>query len=139
MAGGKEPQDRKIDGHDIRALIVGEAGVKTPYKVFYYYDGVQLQAVRSGAWKLFLPLENFRNHPFFSKKKKDSKVPLLFNVEEDISSSHNVAAQHPEIIARLTRLAEAGRADLGDMGRRGAGQREIGKMDHPTPRLLGDK
>ncbi len=139
LAGGKEPQDRKIDGYDIRPLIVGEAGAKTPYKAFYYYDGVQLQAVRSGPWKLFLPLKDFRNHPFFSKKKKDSGEPLLFNVVKDISSSKNVAAEHPDIVARLTKLAEAGRADLGDKGLRGAGQREIGKMEGPTPRLLGAK
>ena len=136
MAGGKEPQDRKIDGHDIKALIVGEPGAKTPYKVFYYYDGTQLQAVRSGEWKLFVPLENFRNHPHFSKKKKNSGEPLLFNVVEDISSSKNVAADHPEVVARLTKLAEAGRADLGDGNMRGAGQREIGKMDSPTARVV---
>ncbi len=139
MAGGEEPQDRKIDGHDIRALIVGEAGAKTPYKVFYYYDGVQLQAVRSGKWKLFLPLENFRNHPHFSKKKGDLGEPLLFNVVDDISSSKNVATDHPDIVARLTRLAEAGRADLGDGEKRGAGQREIGRMDAPTARVLAGK
>ncbi len=139
MAGGGAPRDRKIDGHDIRPLILGEAGAKSPYEVFYYYDGTQLQAVRSGPWKLFLPLVDFRNHPHFSKKKKDSGEPLLFNVVEDISSSHNVAAQHPEIVARLTRLAEAGRADLGDGKKRGAGQREIVRVDSPTPRVLAGK
>jgi arylsulfatase A-like enzyme len=139
MAGGQAPQDRKIDGHDIKSLIVGEAGAKSPYEVFYYYDGTQLQAVRSGPWKLFLPLEDFRSHPHFSRKKKDSDKPLLFNVVEDVSSSHNVAADHPDVVARLTKLAEAGRADLGDGKNPGAGQREIGRVDAPSPRVLAGK
>lgn len=136
MAGGNEPKDRKIDGHDIRSLILGENGAKTPYDAFYYYDGTQLQAVRSGPWKLFLPLEEFKNHPHFSKKKGDSKTPLLFNVLTDVPCENNVAANHPEIVARLTKLAKAGRADLGDGKVSGAGQREIGKMSNPVPQLL---
>lgn len=136
LAGGKEPRNHKIDGHDIGPLIVGEPGAKTPYKVFYYYDGTQLQAVRSGPWKLFLPLDRFRNHPFFSRKKQDSNRPLLFNVVTDISCKSNVAAEHPDVVARLTKLAEAGRADLGDGKKRGRGQREIGKMQNPVPQVL---
>ncbi len=137
LAGGQEPQDRIIDGHDIRPLILGEAGANSPYKAFYYYDGVQLQAVRSGPWKLFVPLKEFRNHPHFSRKKGDSDKPLLFNVVTDIACETNVAADHPEIVERLTKLAEAGRADLGNGKVRGSGQREIGKMDNPVPRVMG--
>ena len=127
---------RKIDGYDIRSLIVGEAGAKTPYKAFYYYDGVQLQAVRSGKWKLFVPLKSFRNHPHFNRKKDNTKTPLLFNVVTDIACKNNVAAANPEIVARLSKLAEAGRADLGDGEKRGAGQRDIGKMENPKAQLV---
>ena len=136
MAGGKEPQDRKIDGHDIKHLIVGEADAKTPYEVFYYYDGRQLQAVRSGPWKLFVPLDSFRNHPHFSKMAGGSKEPFLFNVVEDIASEKNVAAEHPDIVARLMKLAEAGRADLGNGTKRGTGQRERGKVENPVARVM---
>ncbi len=136
LAGGEEPKDRTIDGHDIHPLILGEEGATTPYDAFYYYDGVQLQAVRSGPWKLFVPLKTFRNHPHFSKKKEDSNKPLLFNVETDIACESDVAAEHPEIVARLTDLAAAGRADLGNGEKRGSGQREIGKMDNPIPQVM---
>lgn len=135
MAGGEKPTDRTIDGFDISPLIVGEIDAKTPYDAFYYYDGVQLQAVRSGPWKLFVPLENFRNHPHFSKKKNDSDKPLLFNVVTDITCEIDVAEANPEIVARLTKLAEAGKADLGDGENKGAGQREIGKIENPVPRV----
>jgi len=52
-----------IDGHDIRPLILGERGAKSPWdtKGFAYYNKEQLQAVRAGPWKLYLGLE--KKHP----------------------------------------------------------------------------
>ena len=35
----------------------GEAGAKSPHEAFCYYSGDELQAVRSGDWKLHLPHE----------------------------------------------------------------------------------
>lgn len=125
------PDDRIVDGHDIRSLILAEPGAKSPYEVFYYYERDQLQAVRSGPWKLFVPLEKFSKHPHFRPTKKTRA--LLFNVVTDISSEHDVAADHPEIVERLMKLAERGRADLGDRGRPGAGQRERAEVEHPVP------
>ena len=126
------PQDRKIDGLDIRPLLTGAPGARSPYEVYYYYYLDQLQAVRSGPWKLFLPLDGFVRHPHFKAGEK-STPPLLFNVVEDIGSEHNVASQHPEIVARLTGLAEKIRADLGDRDQPGPGIRPIGRVEHPVP------
>lgn len=131
---GAELPNQKIDGLDISPLLLGESGAKTPHKAFFYYQTDQLQAVRSGPWKLFLPLASFQRHPHFQKGKLSQ--PLLFNVEADIASNHNVAAEHPEIVARLTKLAETARADLGDSGRRGAGQRSAGRIEDPQPLVL---
>jgi len=94
----------------------------------------QLQAVRKGPWKLFVPLKEFSRHPHF--KKGAGSQPLLFNVVTDISSEHNVADQHPEIVKELMALAEKGRADLGDTKRRGANQRQPGKIENPVPPTL---
>lgn len=136
LAGGSPPTKNKIDGHDIAPLLFGEANAKSPYKAFYYYHQDQLQAVRSGPWKLFLPIEA-AGHPHFSKQVPSQD--LLFNVVEDIGSEQNVAAEHPEIVKRLKVLADFGRADLGDKGIRGAGQRQRGKIEkgtHPRPQLM---
>jgi len=132
LAGGEPPQDRKIDGLDIRPLLTGAPGAKSPHEAYYYYYLDQLQAVRSGPWKLFLPLDGFVRHPRFKAGEK-STPPLLFNVVEDIGSEHNVASQHPEIVARLTGLAEKIRADLGDRDQPGPGIRPIGRVEHPVP------
>jgi len=139
LAGGNPPSDRTIDGHDIRPLITGQRDAPSPYDAFFYYDGPQLQAVRSGPWKLFLPLETFRNHPHFSRKEGGGTEPLLFHVVDDIDSSENRASERPDIVRRLTALAETARNDLGDLGREGSGQRAIGHVADPTPRLLPER
>ncbi len=137
LANATLPDDRIIDGKDIRPLIMGDAEATSPHEVFYYYQTDQLQAVRSGPWKLFVPLSNFTQHPHFSKA--DIPVdggmtpPLLFNVVEDIGSTTNVAEQHPETVERLLKLADAACEDLGNRGQPGAGQRSPGRVQSPKP------
>ena len=58
LAGGELPEDRIIDGHDISPLIYSQSDATSPYEAFFYYRQDQLQAVRSGPWKLFLPIDN---------------------------------------------------------------------------------
>lgn len=132
LAGGEPPQDRKIDGLDIGPLLTGEPGATTPHEAYYYYYLDQLQAVRSGPWKLFLPLDECLRHPHFKAGAKNTP-PLLFNVVEDIATGHDVAGQHPDIVARLTALADKMRADLGDRGQPGPGIRPRGHVENPVP------
>lgn len=134
LAGGDAPKDRKIDGKDIAPLLYGKKGAKTPHDHYYYYASAQLQAVRSGPWKLFLPVKPAGNHPHFTPKKGPQK--LLFNVVEDIACKNNIAADHPEIVAKLEKIADGARADLGDQGKDGAGQRKPGKVETPVPQVL---
>lgn len=137
LAGGQPPQDRTIDGYDISDLLFDEPGAESPYEAFFYYDQRQLQAVRSGPWKLFLPIKPIGRHPHFGKQQ--SPESLLFNVVDDVASEHNLARQQPEIVARLTQLAEQARADLGDLDYRGSGQRAVGQLPAdvaPQPLLM---
>ncbi len=134
MADAPIPNDRTIDGHDIRSLIRGETNAASPYGAFYFYQAEQLQAVRSGPWKLFVPLKHFSRHPHF--KPGQGTKPLLFNVVTDVGCARNVAAEQPEIVESLMMLAEKARQELGDTGRRGAGQRPAGRIDQPTPREM---
>lgn len=133
-AGGKL-SDRKRDGHNISLLIKGADDAKSPYEAFFYYYLDQLQAVRSGPWKLFLPLETFVRHPHF-KRGTTNTPTLLFNVFEDAGSTNNVAEQHPNIVAQLKAYAEDMRQDLGDQGIRGRGIRPIGRVENPSPLIL---
>ena len=133
LAGGQEPQDRVIDGKDIRPLLFAKEKAKSPYDAFFYYQLDQLQAVRSGPWKLFLPLENPQRHGRFRKGPTEA---LLFNVVQDIGCENNVADQHPDIIASLTQLAERARKDLGDLDQPGAGARPVGQAENPIAQTM---
>jgi arylsulfatase A-like enzyme len=88
-AGAETSSDRIIDGRDIRLLMEGRDGAKTPHEVFFYHDGRgRLAAVRAGAWKLHL--------------KKNVE---MYNLNDDIGEERNVAENHPEVVKRLRRLA----------------------------------
>ncbi len=55
LAGADLPADRPIDGRDIWPLLSGRPGARSPHEALYFYWGRDLQAVRSGRWKLHLP------------------------------------------------------------------------------------
>lgn len=129
LAGTTKAVPEAIDGHDIRDVLYGTEDSPSPYKFFCYYDQDQLQAIRSGRWKLFLPVEPRRRHPHFDASSK--RVPLLFDVVSDVSCEENVAAANPSVVARLTAFAELAREDLGDLGRPGKGQRPAGRVAAP--------
>lgn len=139
LAGGHLPSDRPIDGRDIRDLIHDVPNARTPHEAFYYYDRDQLQAVRSGPWKLFLPLTQFDKHPHFREDAPSlpngTTPALLFNVVEDIGSTTNVADQYPDIVERLKRLAETMREKLGDRDQSGSEQRPPGFVEDPRPQI----
>ncbi|KAA5544319.1 sulfatase [Roseiconus nitratireducens] len=53
-----------------------------------------------GEWKLLLTYDGEVNR-YASTHPRDEKGPQLFNLEEDPTEQHNVAKEHPEIVARL--------------------------------------
>jgi arylsulfatase len=156
LVGGKLSAN-KIDGQDVWPVLAGQPGAKAR-ETFYYYAGDELQAVRRGPWKLHLPHEylspaeprgkngkpaNFENlkpesmqlsglrgiasrHGYLVKRIEQS----LYNLDEDVSETTDVAAQHPEVVKGLLELAEQARADLGDSltKRQGAGVRPSGTL-----------
>jgi arylsulfatase A-like enzyme len=134
LAGSCPPSDRKIDGHNIWPILSGQSGAHSEYEAFYYYQMDQLQAVRSGDWKMFVPMESKRRNWGEPEGKTDLQ---LFNLAEDIHEDHNVADQHPQVVERLLGLAEIARVDLGDGDSTGTGQRAAGWRDEAAPRLLG--
>jgi arylsulfatase A len=38
----------------------------------------------------------------------------LYNLESDVGETQDVSAEHPDVVARLEKLAQAAREDLGD-------------------------
>jgi len=120
LAGGEVPADRAIDGRDIRPLLLGEPGAKTPHEAFYYFaTGVgNLDAVRSGPWKYRLQPEK-----------------ALYNLDKDIGETTDVAAANPDVVKRMQALAERMDKDLGVAGC-GPGCREHATVASPQPLLF---
>lgn len=132
--------ERPIDGRDIRPLISAEPGAASPHQALFFYWGHELQAVRSGKWKLHLPHNYPRPAPPGSDGQpgptKVMNIELsLYDLEQDPGETKNLAAAHPDIVARLEALAESCRDDLGDAAtkRRGKNVREPGKANTPGP------
>ena len=135
LTGAKLP-DHTIDGKDIWPLIAGEAGAKSPHEAFFYYKGWALEAVRSGKWKLHLPhgYRTLAGRPGgtggIPAKYEQARIDVaLFDLENDISEQHDVAAEHPDVVATLQQLADQMRQDLGDSLQKtpGTGRRPPGK------------
>jgi len=120
---GAELPERTIDGMDVWPLLAGEPGARSPQEAyFFYYHQNHLEAMRCGPWKLHFP-HGYRsmvgmtagNGGTPGKYNYDVKTGLeLYNLEDDISESSDVAEAHPEVVARLSELADGMRARLGD-------------------------
>jgi arylsulfatase A len=122
---------RPIDGHDVRPILYGEAGGKSPWddKGFMYYRMDQLQAVRSGPWKLYLPLED----KYIANNRKTAPAKMeLYDVHSDVSEAREVSAEHPDVVARLVALADEARRELGDRNSPGRAQRPAGYVANPV-------
>jgi arylsulfatase A len=133
LSDAELPADRIIDGKNIWPLMTAETGTQTPHKAFYYYFMGQLHAVRSGKWKLHLPLKvkhtGWRRDPFEYPGE-------LFDLETDIAEKVNVIDDHPDVVQSLTALAEKAREDIGDWQKPGKGQRVAGVIDQEKPLIL---
>ncbi|MCU0913486.1 MAG: sulfatase [Planctomycetes bacterium] len=135
LAGTKAPGDRKLDGADIRPVLLGNTAVPAPHEIFYYYRGLELEAVRQGDWKLLLPNANVAARAKAKDRAKAPTAARLFHLRPDIGESTDVAAQHPDVVAQLEKLVTAMKSDLGTSGF-GPGCRPLGKVTNAQP-LLG--
>jgi len=132
LAGTAPPSDRIIDGKDIRTLLERPEVSQTPYDVFYYYYMGQLQAVRSGRWKLHLPLEEKR-HGWH--RPPINEPGRLYDLVSDPAESTDMIQEHPNVVARLLALAERAREDIGDGDSSGKNQRPAGWVEKARPLL----
>lgn len=128
LAGTCEPDDRIIDGRDIAGLLRGGDGATTPHEAFYYYFKDDLEAVRSGRWKLFV--RRASGQPRISEEVRE-----LYDLDADVGETTNVHDLHPDVVAGLMAHADGARADLGceASGVAGTGRRPVGKVADPAP------
>ena len=124
LCGATLPADRTIDGRDITPLLLDPAAT-SPHEVFLYYFMDDLEAVRSGRWKLH-----------FAKHREP--VAALYDLVADPGETTDVRASHPDVVAELEAHAERARTSLGDarLDRVGDDVRPIGRVPGIRRRTL---
>jgi arylsulfatase len=125
IAGVAPPADRTLDGKDILPLLTSNAS--SPHEALFGVNQT-ICSVRSGDWKLHVrstPREPNRPVDWKDPRAPDGKTivapseqyspaahpgittgdvsdkPALFNLREDPTEQHNVAAAHPDVVERL--------------------------------------
>lgn len=135
LAGAKLP-DVERDGADVSKLLFGEAaGEVRPW--FYFYWPGELQAVRSGVWKLHVPHAHRHQGGSPGRVGKPAgevtaRIELsLYDLSRDPGETVNLAAARPEVVKRLLGMIDIGRRELGDSltGAKGTSVRPPGKVD----------
>lgn len=140
ITGAPLPQ-RKIDGVSIMSLIRGDKDACPRKNFVYYFKTNSLEAVTDGVYKLIFP-HQYRDYSAFppGKDGKPGKLanPMLektelFDLRRDVGERYNLYEEHPEIVERLEKIANAYREELGDdlQGKEGTSRRLPGyKKDY---------
>ena len=140
IIGAPLPKDRIYDGESLLPLFKGQSLKRKADVPLYYYNCENLQAVRSGDWKLHLPREA-RQVPFWDKNKVFFKAdePVLYNLREDRAETNDVASSNPQIVQRLLKEVASARQDLGEFMQRGQAQRPTGSLFPNVPVISHEK
>ena len=95
-----------MDGTDLSPLLLEERAVDRG--LFCYYRGEKLYAARLGDWKIHFITQG----SYFDPKPVEHPKPILFNLAVDPSEAHEISADHPDVVARLTAAVEQHRATI---------------------------
>ncbi len=113
---------RKIDGVSILSLIEGQEGANPRESFVYYYHKNDLEAVTDGEFKLVFP-HRYVTYGAYAPgndgmpgqlENVDLKASELYDLRRDPGERYNVLHQYPERAAKLMRIADEKRRELGD-------------------------
>lgn len=107
LAGGRLPEDREIDGADLTGTLT--RGEPSPRHRLAYYRAGELMAFRSGDYKIHLVTAGaYRD----ATPRQQHDPPLLYNLRDDVGEQVDIAAAHPDIVARLVDEAAQHQASM---------------------------
>lgn len=122
IAGLQQPVDRAIDGASwLPALKGGLVARKTPlYWHFNRASGGPKVALRVGGWKILAALDKpppARGNDITEQTERDFKEAaltgfMLYNLETDLSETHDLAATEPAKLAEMKAMLEAHYAEV---------------------------
>jgi arylsulfatase A-like enzyme len=99
LAGAKSLSG--LDGRSIAPVLLG-TGTTKPHEFLYweFHEGGSKQAVRMGDWKA---VRNKLNEPL-----------ELYHIAKDIGEKDNVAAKHPDVVAKIETYLKSARTESKD-------------------------
>jgi arylsulfatase A len=101
LAGAKNLVPPTADGISLAPTLLGKQQAERPflYREFHGYGGQQ--AVRVGDWKLL------KRDLIATPKKPATPTLELYNLAADPAEKENVAAAHPDLVAKLQKIMDA--------------------------------
>lgn len=137
ISGAPLPE-RKIDGVSLLPLIKGEKDANPRESFVYYFHKNDLEAVTDGMFKLVFPHKYVTYGAYVpgndgqpgNLTNLELKKAEMYDLRRDPGERYDVITQYPEEAARLMKIADEIRKDLGDNLTRtkGTGRREPGKL-----------
>lgn len=110
-----------IDGVSILPLLQGENNVSPRSHFLYYFRENDLEAVRDERFKLVFPHthETYQGYlpgeDGYPGKRGTADIGLsLYDLRRDPGEHYNVAELYPEVVQRLSLIADEARKDMGD-------------------------
>jgi len=138
ITGAKLP-DNKIDGKSVWDIWTGNSS-DSPHEAYYFYYHVnELHGIRYGKWKMYFP---HKYRTLNGREGGKNGLPVayeyntidqieLYDLSIDIGETRDVAAENPEVVAKIQSLGNKMRTELGDSlkDKVGKGTRSIGKTE----------
>jgi arylsulfatase A-like enzyme len=100
LAGAPLPGGRVLDGYDLSPVLRGTG--LSPRRSYFYYRSATLQAVRSGPFKLHF----FTRPDGNDERPQRVDPPWLFDLDQDPAEQYDLAAERPDVVAELRRMAD---------------------------------
>ena len=113
---------KQIDGVNVKEVFFGKPGADPRDEFVYYYDRNNLKAILKGNWKLVFPCTSQTyNKPgaigkdgFPGKYSTDTVRLALYDLSTDPGEERDRKDEFPDIVKRLTLIADKYRKSLGD-------------------------
>jgi len=106
LTGTRAPADRTLDSYDLSAALRGAGD--SPRQEFFYWTRGKLHAVRRGPYKLHM----IQRHPVNYGREIPLDEPELYHLEHDEEEEYDIAAEHPDLVEALTKLAREHEAGI---------------------------
>jgi arylsulfatase A-like enzyme len=125
-----------VDGISLVGVIEGQAETPRPRPLGFRYQ--RGSAVVDYPWKLLRlsPGKRKRDQP---KPATDGVVGVLYNLEQDVAETTNVADQHPAVAARLSQWLDEWNGSVDDSFAGADYPEKKVSADHPEPSFWTDE